>query len=187
MILNAQSIADRINQIQDDKYRLSLIERYANINLQLQSASFDLRLNDTYKMPRAKHGTVSPIDFDTYDAVMEFKETVTDRFILMPSEFVLASTIEWVNLPNDLSAFVEGRSSIGRTGLFIHNAGWIDPGFRGTITLELFNAAPYPLVLDAGRRICQIVFQMLNQETFDYAGKYQNEGGTIPSRINEDV
>ena len=77
----------------------------------------------------------------------------TDSYILPGNSFVLARTREVVDLPDDLTAFVEGRSSIGRLGLFIQNAGWVDPGFRGSITLELYNGLPHPIELRAGWRV----------------------------------
>ena len=83
--------------------------------------------------------------------------------ILAPHSFVLATTRERVEVPDFLAAFVEGRSSIGRMGLFIQNAGWVDPGFCGQITLELYNANNLPIEIEAGRRICQIVFAKMDQ------------------------
>jgi dCTP deaminase len=89
-----------------------------------------------------------------------------------------------VRLPNNLTAFVEGRSSIGRIGLFIQNAGWVDPGFAGQITLELYNASSLPIELKAGRRICQLVFcQMDRPAEFPYNGKYQNQKNATGSRV----
>jgi dCTP deaminase len=73
-------------------------------------------------------------------------------------------------------------------GLFIQNAGWVDPGFEGNITLELFNANRLPLRLASGRRICQIVFAFMDQATRrPYAGKYQGQRGTVGSRIFKDA
>ena len=92
-----------------------------------------------------------------------------------------------MTLPNNVAAFIEGRSSIGRMGLFIQNAGWVDPGFSGTITLELLNANKHPIVLRAGRRICQAVFAFLDSETkYPYDGKYQGQSDTTGSRIHLD-
>lgn len=85
---------------------------------------------------------------------------------------MLATTIETIELPENLTAFVEGRSSIGRLGLFIQNAGWVDPGFKGQITLELFNANRLPIELTIGRRICQIIISKVDQEAKPYSGKY---------------
>jgi dCTP deaminase len=96
--------------------------------------------------------------------------------------------VEFIRLPADVTAFVEGRSSIGRMGLFIQNAGWVDPGFEGNITLELFNANRLPLRLASGRRICQIVFARMDRATLTpYAGKYQGQRGTVGSRIFKDT
>lgn len=66
--------------------------------------------------------------------------------------------MEYLRLPDTLTAFVEGRSSLGRLGLFIQNAGWVDPGFEGEITLELYNANRCAIALRAGRRVGQLVF-----------------------------
>ena len=89
-----------------------------------------------------------------------------------------------MRLPNKLTAFVEGRSSIGRMGLFIQNAGWVDPGFEGEITLELFNANRLPIKLESGRRICQLVFAEMDQEAQNpYCGKYQGQKNSVGSKI----
>ena len=70
--------------------------------------------------------------------------------MILPGQFVLATTMEYFELPDNLTAFVEGRSSLGRMGLFIQNAGWVDPGFKGEITLELYNANRCAIELKAG-------------------------------------
>ena len=69
-------------------------------------------------------------------------------FSLQPGQFVLASTIENIELPDDLMARLEGKSSLGRVGLLIHaTAGYVDPGWKGTLTLELYNVSPMPIHL----------------------------------------
>jgi dCTP deaminase len=79
--------------------------------------------------------------------------------LLHPGCFVLASTLETVRIPTDLVAQVNGKSSHGRRGLVIHQtAGFIDPGFRGQITLELHNVSLNPFRLTLGMPICQLVF-----------------------------
>ena len=111
-----------------------------------------------------------------------------DEIIIPPHSFLLATTVEFIRIPANVTAFVEGRSSIGRMGLFIQNAGWVDPGFEGNITLELFNANRLPLRLASGRRICQIVFAFMDKATrTPYAGKYQGQRGTVGSRIFKDA
>src|SRR5690606_32197493 len=88
----------------------------------------------------------------------------------------------------NLTAFVEGRSSVGRIGLFIQNAGWVDPGFEGRITLELYNAGSLPIKLQAGKRICQLVFCLMDQKAANpYRGKYQGQSITVGSRRHRDI
>ena len=82
-----------------------------------------------------------------------------EPFILHPGEFVLGQTLEWVELPDDLVARLEGKSSLGRLGLLIHStAGYVDPGWKGNLTLELSNVANLPIALYSGMRIGQISF-----------------------------
>ena len=102
---------------------------------QLQPASIDLRLGDHFLKVDENR-----LDSIRLDGEVQYEELRQSQIVLPPHSFLLATTRERVHLPDDLTAFVEGRSSIGRIGLFIQNAGWVDPGFEGTITLELFNA-----------------------------------------------
>lgn len=92
--------------------------------------------------------------------------------------------MEYIELTNDLTAFVEGRSSLGRMGLFIQNAGWVDPGFKGEITLELYNANRCAIELKAGRRIGQLVFAKMDNAALNpYNGKYQGQKGATGSKV----
>src|SRR5687768_16937544 len=82
-----------------------------------------------------------------------------EPFILHPGEFVLGQTLEAISLPDDVVARLEGRSSLGRLGLLIHStAGYVDPGWKGNLTLELSNVANLPIALYAGMGIGQISF-----------------------------
>ena len=118
---------------------------------------------------------------------VRYKTINTDTYILLPGQFVLATTMEYVSLPDNLTAFVEGRSSLGRLGLFIQNAGWVDPGFQGEITLELFNANRCAIELKAGRRVGQLVFAELDDTALKpYNGKYQGQKGATGSRVYMD-
>jgi dCTP deaminase len=149
---------------------------------QLQPASIDLRLGDHFL--KIDENSVESI---TLDQPLSYLEIKREQIVIPPQSFLLAVTREFIRLPADITAFVEGRSSIGRIGLFIQNAGWVDPGFAGTITLELFNANRLPIRLDAGRRICQIVFaRMDSPASHPYAGKYQNQRHAVGSRVFQD-
>ncbi len=145
----------------------------------VEPSSYDLTLDRKFLVP-VHSSTLDVSEKPTY------KEVDSDEFVIGPSQFVLATTREWIGVPNTLTAFIEGRSSVGRLGLFIHNAGWIDPGFRGRITLELFNANPFPLRLRAGMRICQIIFSEINGSTPGYTGKYLGQDNVVGSRLYMD-
>ena len=118
------------------------------------------------------------------DKEIKYKTIISDSYILLPNQFVLATTMEYFELPDDLTAFVEGRSSLGRMGLFIQNAGWVDPGFKGEITLELYNANRCAIELKAGRRVGQLVFAKMDDKALNpYKGKYQGQKGATGSRV----
>lgn len=110
------------------------------------------------------------------------------HYNLQPNEFILGSTNEWIEIPNDLSAQVDGKSSIGRCGIDIHKtAGWIDAGFKGNITLEIKNNSDKVFQLKNNMAICQIIFFSLTTPVNrPYGSKglnshYQNSEGTIMS------
>ncbi len=127
------------------------------------------------------------MDVLTLDAPIEYREIQAEVITLPPHSFLLATTEEYLTVPDNLTVFVMGRSSIGRMGLFVQNAGWVDPGFEGKITLELFNANSLPIKLHAGRRICQFVFCMLDDRAeHPYEGKYKGQNATVGSRIFKD-
>ena len=148
----------------------------------LQPASIDMRLGNQFLIPQPSAGSLT-----RFGESIPYETEVTDRYILPGNAFVLARTREVVGLPDDLTAFVEGRSSIGRLGLFIQNAGWVDPGFRGSITLELYNGLPHPIELRAGWRVCQLVFvRMEGSSEGGYVGKYQGQIDTTGSRLHQD-
>ena len=122
------------------------------------------------------------------DKEIKYKSIESESIILPPKSFILATTQEYIKISNGYSAFVEGRSSIGRMGLFIQNAGWVDSGFEGNITLELNNANSLPIKLDTGRRICQLVICEMDQPSeFPYNGKYQGQSLSVGSKVYLDI
>ena len=149
---------------------------------QIQPASVDLRLGSHYL--KIDENKMESITMETEPAYLDIHSS---GIVIPPHSFLLATTQEFVKLPDDVTAFVEGRSSIGRLGLFIQNAGWVDPGFEGTLTLELYNANRLPLKILSGRRICQLVLAQLSSPSLNpYRGKYQSQRGTVGSRIYQD-
>ena len=145
----------------------------------IQPASIDCRLGNHFLVIEENR-----MDILTMDSEIEYREFDSETITIPPHSFLLATTYEYVKLPNNITAFVEGRSSIGRIGLFIQNAGWVDPGFEGRLTLELYNANSLPIKLRAGRRMCQLVFCKMDQEAkCPYQGKYQGQERTVGSRV----
>lgn len=146
---------------------------------QIQPASIDIRIGNTFCIVED-----SPSGIINLEDEIQYKQITAEKYTLLPGQFVLATTMEYVELPDDLTAFVEGRSSLGRMGLFIQNAGWVDPGFKGEITLELFNANRCAIELCAGRRIGQLVFAKLDEKALNpYRGKYQGQRGATGSKV----
>ena len=146
---------------------------------QIQPASIDIRLGNTFSIVEDTSTGIINLENE-----IKYKTITSDSYILLPNQFVLATTMEYFDLPDDLTAFVEGRSSLGRMGLFIQNAGWVDPGFKGEITLELYNANRCAIELKAGRRVGQLVFAKMDETALNpYNGKYQGQRGATGSRV----
>ena len=112
--------------------------------------------------------------------------------IIHPGEFILAAVYEYIELPRNIAAQINGRSSIGRLGLLVHtSAGWIDPGYAGHLTLEIYNVNKVPVKLYPLTKIAQIVFYELNDEVEVSYGerktsKYYKEEGATESKIYRD-
>ena len=146
---------------------------------QIQPASVDIRLGDTFCVVEDSSEGIINLERE-----VRYKTIKSDTYLLLPGQFVLATTMEYIALPDNLTAFVEGRSSLGRLGLFVQNAGWVDPGFKGEITLELFNANRCAIELKAGRRIGQLVFALMDKPAlYPYRGKYQGQRGATGSKV----
>ena len=152
------------------------INTYCSENL--QPASYDLTLQEGLLKLDDKQGLIK------VDKGVRYKQKY--NMIVKPREFVLASTVEKVKIPQRMSGRVEGRSSIGRIGLFVENAGWIDPGFEGQITLELYNATDKPIVLKKDMRIAQLILEETYPSASLYEGKYVNQQGATGSKIEDD-
>ena len=146
---------------------------------QVQPASIDIRLGNTFSIVEDTSTGIIGLE-----SKIKYKTITSDSYVLMPNQFVLATTMEYFELPDDLTAFVEGRSSLGRMGLFIQNAGWVDPGFKGEITLELYNANRCAIELKVGRRVGHLVFAKMDQTAIHpYRGKYQGQRGATGSKV----
>ena len=129
----------------------------------VQPASVDLRLGASFRVFHNHRVTA----IDLREPPRDLTEGVTvapdEPFVIHPGEFCLGRTEEWVELPDDIVARIEGKSSLGRLGLIVHaTAGFCDPGWKGTLTLELNNLTRVPIKLWPGLPIAQLSFMTLD-------------------------
>jgi len=151
MILSGSTIAEKIDSGE-------LVVSPGATASQIQPASLDVRLGDE----------VYSFADDAYSSA--------ETHIIEPGVRYLGHTKEYLEIPNTVAAQLAGRSSTGRKGIIIHKtAGWIDPDFHGTITLEIYNLGEEPVPLTAGERIGQLVFFELDTPSDGYDGKYQGQ------------
>jgi len=159
----------------------------------VQPASLDLHVGSKFCQP--SHGTES-VRLDDGETYPEYRmvNVFEDDGVLPipPQSFVLAETEEEVTLMDHEVGYLWGRSSVGRLGLFVHNAGLVDPGFSGTLTLELFNAAPYQIDLPVGTPLVQMTVHELDSPADTAYGekddaKYHQQTGPTPSRLYEEL
>jgi len=171
-----------------------VIEPLDDIDLQVQPASVDLRLGREFL--EFQHANIPCIHPNSEQETEEYTDRVTveegGEYILHPGDFVLGTTHERVEIPADLIAHVEGRSSLGRLAIVVHaTAGLCDPGYEGQITLELSNLGTAPVALTPGMRISQLTFTELKTEAErpygeERGSKYQGQEGPQASKIKND-
>ena len=159
----------------------------------IQPASVDVHLDRELLVFRNSRRPFIDVREEQSD-LTEMMEIEGDTpFMLHPGEFVLASTVEHIELPGDLVARLEGKSSLGRIGLLIHStAGYVDPGWKGHLTLELSNVSNLPVTLYYAMKIGQISYLRLTSPADNLYGspalgsKYQGQTAPTASRIFRD-
>lgn len=155
----------------------------------LQPASIDLHLGNQWLVPKPngiRYG--DRYAFTDSRLPIEYETTVADSFWIPAHGFVLVRTREVIGISDTLFGKVEGRSSVGRLGLIVETAGLCDPGFEGSVTLELVNVLPNPLLVHAGMRGCQITFARVEGSTEGgyQSKKYQGQVATTGSLLHRD-
>ncbi|MEA2310442.1 MAG: dCTP deaminase [Solirubrobacteraceae bacterium] len=129
----------------------------------VQPASVDLRLGDSFRVFHNHRAAAIDLREPPTNLTEEVVIGADEAFVIHPGEFVLGRTLERVELPDDVVARIEGKSSIGRLGLIVHaTAGFVDPGFNGSLTLEITNLTRIPIKLYAGLPIAQLSFMTLD-------------------------
>lgn len=158
MMLSAKAISDLLERRQLTV--TPLIDRE-----QIGEAAVDVRLGSEFVLVNRQTGLVAidPVQrTQLSDELLKYQTRIKvpfgSGFYLHPQDFCLATTFEYVKLPDTVGAYVIGRSSWGRLGLMIATATAVAPGFAGTIVLELANLGNVPIVLYPMMRIAQLVF-----------------------------
>ena len=190
-LLSKEEITRRLKSKDKDKLVVTPLIDDKN---QISAGSIDLRLNTEFIVTRrTKFTLLDPIvDKERLDlSIKEYQEKayvkLGNGLVLHPNQFVLGSTLEYVKLPFDLTAYVVGRSSWGRLGLIIATAPVIHTGFSGSITLELTNVGDAPIILYPGIRIAQLVLHPTERDAKDpEPSKYQYSVGPRFSDIHRD-
>ena len=159
----------------------------------MQPSSLDVRVDRLFRVFRNSRYPFIDVKAEQ-EGLTELVEVENDEpFILHPGEFVLGSTLERVRLPDDLVARLEGKSSLGRLGLLIHStAGYVDPGWKGNLTLELSNVANLPIALYSGMKIGQISFFKMSSPverpygSRELGSRYQGQSSPTASLYSKD-
>lgn len=192
-VLNEVEIMERL--IQGDLIVSPIIDP----ERQIGPTSIDIRLGfefDVFNI--TKHTHLDPLT-EKEEITRDLEHYATKvhvgplgRFVLHPGEFVLAGTLEYFRIPEDLAGRLEGRSSWGRLGLQVHStAGFVDPGFEGILTFELQNMGKGPLCLFPGVRIAQMCFFNTNRTAIPYTkkkgAKYYRKMSSAGSLFYKDI
>jgi dCTP deaminase len=155
----------------------------------VQPASVDLRLGDSFRVFHNHRASAIDLRQPPVNLTEEVIVTGEESFVIHPGEFCLGRTLEWVELPDDIVARIEGKSSLGRLGLIVHaTAGFCDPGWKGTLTLELNNLTRVPIKLYPGLPIAQLSFMSLDRPALrpygspELGSHYQGQRAATESR-----
>jgi dCTP deaminase len=159
----------------------------------IQPSSVDLRLGSSFRIFHNHSIPLLDVRVDQ-SSIMEAIEIEDGRpLALQPGLLILGSTLERISLSDHLVGRLDGKSSLGRLGLLIHStAGFIDPGWSGHLTLELYNASKLPILLYPGMKVCQVSFLQLTTPaevpygSEEIRSKYQGQLGPGISRYYQD-
>ncbi|OGK62657.1 dCTP deaminase [Candidatus Roizmanbacteria bacterium RIFOXYB2_FULL_38_10] len=188
MILSDRDIKKALSQ------KRIVIKPLPDFEQALSACAIDLRLHNDFEV--FAHTSIPYFDLKNMSNVQVTQKITIEKdkpFILQPGEFALASTLEWIELPDDIAGRLEGRSSLGRLGIIVHStAALVHPGMKGRIVLELSNLSQIPVALYPGLRVCALSFETLTSPAeVPYSkqknAKYCNQQGVTGSRINKDI
>jgi len=159
---------------------------------QLGACSLDLCLGSVFRLfEHSRVPYIDPLDKNRNgkNATRQIRVKKGEPFIIQPGDFVLATTVEYLEIADDLIGRLEGRSSLGRIGIIVHStAAVFDPGWRGRVVMEIGNLGRIPVALYPGMRICDIHFEEVSSKVeIPYwkkiGAKYLDQKGPEPSKL----
>ena len=177
-VVSGGHIARRVRLPVSDQSHLGVVPLNPSA---IQAASLDVHLGNWFVAMRRTRLRSVPLGEPAAEWLLETTGSEEifiphdKTFLIHPGDLVLGSTLEFVSLPGDLTAFVEGKSGMGRMGLIIATASQVAPGFHGVVVLELANAGTVPLELKPGMPVAQLVFQTMSESlsgTQLYRGRF---------------
>lgn len=162
-----------------------------DIENQLTSVGIDLRLGEEFRIFKIGHNShIDPSEYSLEDSTELIKVDSGKPFIIHPGDFVLGVTKERIELPDNLAARIDGRSSLGRLGIIVHStAGKVDPGWVGKLTLEITNIGKLPVALYPNMKFCTLVFEPTStpvERVYSKVGKYAGNEAPVVSKISEE-
>ncbi len=190
MILTDKEIRDRVINCFDYNENYPLIENFNEDSL--QSVSYDLSITNKIYVLKEPAQHLALNDQETIDKI--YKEVdITSGYTLKPSEYILVTLYEIINMPKDLIAHIRPRTTFVRLGLLLHFQ-HLNPTYRGRLRLGLYNAAPYSIEILPRIKIGQIVFEKLinipSKEKW-YSNikdsKYQDENDFVSPKLSDEL
>lgn len=182
-----------INEVHNRIKKHGLIKKLGQRELKNpEGVGVDLRLGSVHRI--IKGGAYIQVDSEKElgkrkgvktRVVAEFVEGVTQEITIKPGEYYLAQTYEELETPPDLMPLVHPRTSLFRAGLLLLNSK-TDPGYKGRLTMGLTNLSPFPVKLQMGARICNIIFHKIKGKTTPYRGQHQG-GRVSPKKVERQV
>jgi dCTP deaminase len=160
-----------------------------DLEAQVSPVGIDLRLGNAFRLFKRTHKPYIDLAKHDTEPDTELIDIPDDGvFMLHPGEFVLGITKEYIELPVDIAARIDGRSSLGRLGIIVHStAGHVDPGWKGKLTLEISNIGKLPVSIVPGMRFCVLMFETLTSPVENaYKGKYIGSASPGASKISEE-
>lgn len=153
-------------------------QRQYGVSSGLSSFGYDARIGNRFMVCR-QWPRIETVDLDNPTSALAYEQIVSDYIILAPGTFILAQSIEQFNIPPDILAICQGKSTMARFGINVFVTP-LEPGWDGILTFEISNHGPAPVKLYAGQGIAQLLFFRGEQPQNIYSGKYQNQTGVTP-------